>query len=146
MGQSNSVTPLTVQVLFSLVKSVSGIDKCCEGQKLCIPFLTRTELSTRWTCVFHAVSARTPAQAPRDWHLLMVASEATTKDTGSTGASYATILLLYDSFSSRAKHMIFHANHVIYMSSEMKWKNQTSKEQRTYPLHRHNGDHNIISL
>lgn len=31
VGQSNSVTALMVQVLLSVVKSVSGIDKCCEG-------------------------------------------------------------------------------------------------------------------
>lgn len=95
---------------------------------------------------FPCCLSKNPSSSTRGLRLLMEASGTTAEDTGSIGASYATMLLLYDSSTSRAKHMIFHANHGIYMSSEMKWKNQTSKEQRTYPLHRHNGEHNTMSL
>lgn len=96
--------------------------------------------------VFSMLSQQEPQLKHQGTALINGTSEATAEDTGSIGASYATILLLCDSFSSRAKHMIFHANHIIYMSSEMKWENRTSKEQRTYPLHRHSEEHNTMSL
>lgn len=110
----------------------------------CIPYQARAPHKV--DLYFPCRLSKNPSSSTKGLRLLMEASGATAEDTGSIGASYATMLLLYDSSTSRAENTIFHANHGICMSSEMKWENPTSKEQRMYPLHRHNGEHNTMSL
>lgn len=84
----------------------------------CIPYQARVQHKVN--LYFPCCLIKNPSLSTKGLRLLREASGATAEDTGSIGASYATMLLLYDSSTSRAKNTIFHANHGIYMSSEMK--------------------------